>query len=142
MIRSRFQFPFLVAALCAAHLSVTAAESEAISYYRQVVPILKRSCNGCHHPGKMKGDLDLTTHAAIQKGGKHGAIVKPGDPKSSPLLEEISGDDPSMPKEGDPLSKEEVALIERWIKEGANDDTPAEKLNPYKLSEPPKYSAP
>jgi hypothetical protein len=61
--------------------------------------------------------------------------------KNSPLLEEISGDDPSMPKEGDPLTKDEVAVIERWINEGAKNDTPADKLNPYKLSEPPKYTA-
>jgi len=90
----------------------------------------------------MKGDLDLTTHAALSKGGKHGAVVKAGSPKDSALLEEISGSEPSMPKDGDPLAKDEVALIERWITEGAKDDTPAGKLNPYKLTEPPKYAAP
>ncbi len=116
--------------------------AEPVSYYKEVVPLFKRSCNGCHHPGKLKGDLDLSNFGGIEKGGKHGAIVKAGEPKSSPLLEEISGDDPSMPKEGDPLSKAEVVLIERWINEGAKNDTPADKLNPYKLSEPPKYTAP
>jgi hypothetical protein len=121
-------------------LAATAAEP--VSYYKEVVPLFKRSCNGCHHPGKLKGDLDLTSYAAIQKGGKHGVIIKANDAKSSPLLAEISGDDPSMPKEGDPLSKEEVALIERWIIEGAKDDTPEEKRNPYKLAGPPKYWAP
>jgi len=43
-----------------------------------------------------------------------------------------------MPKEGDPLTTQEVALLESWIKEGANDDTPA-TANSFKLSEPPKY---
>jgi WD40 repeat protein len=119
-----------------------ALSAQAVSYYKEISPIFKRSCNGCHHPGKMKGDLDLTTHAAILKGGKHGAILKLDEPAKSGLLEEISGDEPSMPKEGDPLTKEEVALIERWISEGAKDDTPADKLNPYKLTEPPKYPAP
>jgi WD40 repeat protein len=107
-----------------------------------VVPIFKRSCNGCHHPGKMKGDLNLSTHAAILKGGKHGAIITNGDPKKSSLIEEISGEEPSMPKEGDPLTKEEIAIIERWIVAGAVDDTPADKLNPYKLAGPPKYTVP
>src|SRR5688572_18737020 len=50
-----------------------AQDSKAVSYFKEVVPIFKRSCNGCHHPGKLKGDLDLTTYAALQKGGKHGA---------------------------------------------------------------------
>ncbi len=123
-------------------LSLRADEPEAASYYKQVVPIFKRSCTGCHNPGKMKGELDLTSTAAIRKGGKHGVIIKDSDPKKSSLIEEVSGDDPSMPKEGDPLTKDEVALIERWIAEGAKDDTPADKLNPYKITEPPKYAAP
>ena len=31
-----------------------------------------------------------------------------------------------MPKEGDPLTKAEVALVARWIREGAKDDTPSQ----------------
>src|SRR5437016_11516360 len=112
----------ILALLCRAALS-----AEPVSYYKEVIPIFKRSCNGCHHPGKTKGDLDLSSYSGIQKGGKHGAIVKTGEPKNSPLIEEISGDDPEMPKEGDPLSKEEVTLLERWITEGAKNDTPADK---------------
>src|SRR6476646_7191133 len=95
------------------------AEDKPVSYYNDLVPIFKRSCTGCHHPGKLKGELDLTTHAGFKKGGKHGASFKGGDPESSNVIEEISGKEPSMPKEGDPLSEAEVALIARWIKEGA-----------------------
>lgn len=116
-----------------------AAEDKPVSYYKEVVPIFKRSCNGCHHPGKLKGQLDLTSYEAFKKGGKHGASFKPGDPNESVLMEEISGDEPSMPKEGDPLSKEEVALIARWIAQGAKDDTPA-NANSTRLSEPPVYT--
>jgi WD40 repeat protein len=35
-----------------------------------------------------------------------------------------------------------VALIERWIAEGAKDDTPADKKDPFKITEPPVYTAP
>jgi WD40 repeat protein len=137
---SRFKLQILTALAFA--LVASRAEEKAISYYNDVVPILKRSCTGCHHPGKWKGELDLTTHAAFKKGGKHGASFKEGDPKASNVIEEISGKEPSMPKEGDPLSAAEVALIERWITEGAKDDTPAEKKNPFKITEAPTYSAP
>lgn len=116
--------------------------AESVSYYKEIVPIFKRSCNGCHHPGKMKADLDLTTHAAILKGGKHGVIVNVDEPAKSLLLEEITGEEPSMPKDGDVLAKSEVELIERWISQGAKDDTPEDKRNPYKLAAPPKYPAP
>ena len=45
-----------------------------------------------------------------------------------------------MPKEGDPLTAPEIALIEKWIKAGAPDDTPA-NANSFKLAEPPTYTA-
>src|SRR5216684_1580977 len=120
--------------------SVLAGEdAKPVSYYREVVPIFKRSCTGCHHPGKLKGQLDLTTYEAFLKGGKHGPAFKPGDPKTSTIMDEIGGAEPSMPKEGDPLTQDEVAMIERWIAQGAKNDTPA-NANSFKLSEPPIYT--
>src|SRR6267378_1875029 len=104
-------------------LSTRAAADKPVSFYKDVTPIFKRSCTGCHHPGKLKGELDLTTYAAFKKGGKHGAAFKPSDPKESIIIEEIGGKEPSMPKEGDPLTALEVAMIEKWIKDGAGDDT-------------------
>src|SRR5439155_977954 len=117
-----------------------ADDTKPVSFYHDVVPILKRSCTGCHHPDKLKGELDLTTYVAFQKGGKHGPAFKPGKADDSRVIEEVSGEEPNMPKEGDPLTKEEVALFERWIREGAKDDTPPE-ANSFKLSEPPVYTA-
>src|ERR1044071_1041758 len=128
------RFIYFYAAAVLVTLINASAEDRPVSYYNDVVPILKRSCTGCHHPGKLKGELDLTTHAAFKKGGKHGAAFKEGDAKSSSVIKEVSGKEPSMPKEGDPLSTAEVALLERWITEGAKDDTPAEKKNPFKIT--------
>src|SRR5688572_3603552 len=122
-------------------LSLSAAEEKPISFFNDVVPIFKKSCNGCHHPGKLKGQLDLTTYDFAIKGGKNGALVKAGDPKGSILMDEITGEEPSMPKEGDPLTKDELALIEKWIAQGAKDDTPASAKS-LKPSEPPTYLVP
>jgi WD40 repeat protein len=130
------------AAATPAPATTNAPPARQVSYFKEVVPVLKKSCTGCHHPGKLKGDLDLTVFAALQKGGKHGAEIKPGNPKESRLVDEISGDDPSMPKEGDPLSKNEVNLIAQWVEQGAKDDTPPEMVNPFKLSKPPEYVRP
>src|SRR6266850_4785913 len=66
-------------------LSATAAEKK-VSYYKEVVPLFKRSCTGCHHPGKLKGELDLTTYQAFKKGGKHGGAFKAGDLKESIII--------------------------------------------------------
>src|SRR5688572_30001022 len=79
------------------------AADKPVSYYNDIVPVLKRSCTGCHHPGKLKGQVDLTTYEAFKKGGKHGAGFIVGKPKESIVVDEISGDEPSMPAEGDPL---------------------------------------
>src|SRR5438093_2107551 len=130
---------FVLAVVLILSAFVANAQEKPVSYYHDLVPIFKRSCTGCHHPGKLKGQLDLTTYPAFLKGGKHGAAFHTNDPAASRIMEEISGAEPNMPKEGDPLSTNEVALIERWIREGAKDDTPADAFS-FKLSAPPAYS--
>jgi len=101
------------------------AQVEPVSYFRDIRPILNSNCNACHKPEKNKGELDMTSFASLMKGGKHGSTIAAGAPDKSKLVEMISGSDPDMPKDGDPLKKEQVSLIERWISQGAKDDTPA-----------------
>jgi WD40 repeat protein/mono/diheme cytochrome c family protein len=115
------------------------AEDKPVSFYRDVRPLLTANCNACHKPDKMKAELDMTTYAALMKGGKHGKTVVASKPDDSRLIEEISGDDASMPKDGDPLKAAEVALIVRWIEQGAKDDTPAPGTAKVK---PPVYAVP
>src|SRR6478609_2147448 len=64
--------------------------SPAVSYSHDIVPLFQRSCTGCHHPGKLKGELDLTTFSALQHGGKHGPIIVVSHPDQSRLVDEIS----------------------------------------------------
>jgi WD40 repeat protein/mono/diheme cytochrome c family protein len=132
---------FLLAAFAASFSCAASAADKPVSYYKDIVPVFKRSCNGCHHPGKLKGQLDLTTFEAFKKGGKHGPGFVAGNVKDSIVIEEISGDEPSMPKEGDPLSKAEIAMITKWIVDGAKDDTPAD-AGSFKLTAAPVYATP
>ncbi len=111
-------------AISAMAISAQAAD-QPVSYFKDVAPIMKQHCAGCHHPGKAKGKLDLTTFAAIKKGGKEGASFLAGEPAKSLLVTMIKGPEPEMPEDGDPLKPEQVAIIENWIKQGAIDDTPA-----------------
>jgi hypothetical protein len=99
--------------------------AEPVSYHREVLPILRANCVSCHKPGKTKGELDLTTHAALLKGGKHGETVVPGKPEGSAIVESITGAEPEMPKEGEPLTAGEVSILTRWIAEGAKVDAAA-----------------
>ncbi len=105
--------------------SASRGADDQVSYYRQVKPLLTQTCAACHKPEKSKGDLDLTVVSLILKGGKHGAAITPGDPGKSKLIEMVSGDDPDMPKDADPLTPAQVSLLSRWVQQGARDDTPA-----------------
>ena len=55
-------------------------ENETVSFYRQVRPILQRSCSGCHQPAKLGGKLLLTSFEGLKQGGENGAGFEPGDP--------------------------------------------------------------
>ena len=119
--------------------AVASAAGAPVSYHREIVPILRSNCYSCHKPGKTKGELDLTTHAAILKGGKHEDHVVAGKPDVSGLIESISGHEPEMPKEGEPLTASEVDLIRRWIAEGAKEDAPQQLTK--RPASPPSYKA-
>ena len=117
------------------------AQEKPVSFHKDVMPLLKRSCMGCHNPTKKKGELDMSTYATLKVGGESKTPFVPGDPKKSLIVTLISGHEPEMPMKGDPLSEKEVAVIARWIHEGAVDDTPAPPPEPVKRK-PPVYSAP
>jgi hypothetical protein len=55
-----------------------------VSYYQDVVPILKRSCTGCHNPNKTKGELDITTYEAFKKGVNTGLDLSREIPGKGP----------------------------------------------------------
>ncbi len=122
-------------------LSRAAPTQEAkVSFTKELIPLFRRSCMGCHQPAKAKGGLDLTTYTALLKGGKHAPALVPKDAKVSRLIKEISGEEPAMPEEGEPLTTAEVGLVSRWITEGAIDDTPPGGFV-HRLAAPPVYPA-
>lgn len=120
----------------------TPEETKPVSFYRQVRPILQRHCSGCHQPAKKGGQLQLTSYADFKKGGENGESFTPGKPDESLILDYISGEKPLMPLNAEPLKKDEVELISRWIKEGAKDDTPAGLKEVVSAENPPTYARP
>ena len=97
-------------------------ELRAVDFEKEVLPILEENCLDCHGPDKQKSEFRVDQRAVMLKGGDSGlAALVPGEPEKSFLMEVIDGSDPDMlmPPKGDPLSKEQVALISQWIAEGA-----------------------
>ncbi len=93
-------------------------------YHAAIEPVFREKCFSCHNEQKKKGNLLMTSVAAINKGGKHGVIWKAGDPKSSSIIERINlpdENDEHMPPVGKtPLTDKEKKLLYRWILAGAD----------------------
>jgi hypothetical protein len=94
---------------------------DAVDYLRDVKPLLQARCYACHGALKQQSRLRLDTGAAIRKGGRHGLVVKPGQPDASPLLDRVATPDEGsrMPPEGKPLTVQQVGLLKAWIAQGA-----------------------
>ncbi len=88
----------------------------------QVRTILAHSCNSCHGAAKTKGDLRLDSREYIEKGGENGPVIVPGDPAKSELMRRVllpSNHKEYMPAKGKGLTKEEIAILDYWIRKGA-----------------------
>ena len=89
----------------------------------KAVTLLDERCFKCHShsAGKNKGGLVMDSLAGLTTGGDAGAALVPGDPDASLFLKNILSTDPDvmMPPKGERLTKEEVSLLQAWVKAGA-----------------------
>ena len=116
-----------------------------VSYHKDVRPILQAKCQGCHQPAKDSGEYVMTAFAGLLEGGSSGdSAVVPGQPDASELVHQIVPKDGKslMPKNAPPLHESEIALISKWIAEGAKDDTPKSLSTPIDAEHPPTYTRP
>jgi hypothetical protein len=86
-----------------------------VDFEKEVQPILKTSCVGCHGAAQQMGNLRLDSRALAMKS------IKPGNALESELYRRIAnlGDQEMMPMGGEALAPAKVSLIKRWIEEGA-----------------------
>ncbi len=98
-----------------------ARAAEPVDFKRDLLPMLKQRCVECHGKQKASGGLRLDRGAPLLEGGISGKSVTPGDGKGSYLVQRLrgeGGEDP-MPLKADALSAAEIALVARWIDDGA-----------------------
>ncbi|HAA03114.1 MAG TPA: hypothetical protein DCZ69_14035 [Syntrophobacteraceae bacterium] len=97
------------------------AELAAPTYADVATIFSKYNCTVCHGESEPRAGLSLVDYKSVVRGGKHGSVIKAGDPDKSELVRRLKGtSEPRMPYTGPPwLSEDEVALIERWISSGA-----------------------
>ncbi|MBL9199321.1 MAG: PSD1 domain-containing protein [Opitutaceae bacterium] len=113
----------LLASFAALSLSAAALAAEpSVDFARDIQPILAQRCYDCHGREDNKGGLGLTSRTQGLRGGKSGlpALV-PGSADKSEIYQRVISphDDEAMPQKGDRLKPAEIALLKRWIDEGA-----------------------
>lgn len=107
--------------------SAPGGEAMQVDYLRDIKPILSARCYSCHGALAQQAGLRLDTGALIRQGSENGAVVTPGKPQESALLERVQSSDDSlrMPPQGKPLTGQEIDKLQRWISLGA--DSPPEE---------------
>lgn len=98
-----------------------AAADKPVDYLTQIKPILQKHCYACHAAGKQESGLRVDTAKLTIKGGDRGPAVVPGNSAKSLLFLALfgKGDVSQMPAEKPRLADAQIALIKRWIDEGA-----------------------
>lgn len=108
--------------------ATSARADEQVAFERDIAPILLGRCLECHNEQEQSGGLDLTRQAALARGGESGSPVVAGDPESSLLLQRVVAGEMPPERQGraQKLPDAEIALLERWIRAGA--EWPAERV--------------
>ncbi|HEV2968409.1 MAG TPA: c-type cytochrome domain-containing protein, partial [Pirellulales bacterium] len=91
----------------------------AISFTKQVAPLLVAKCGKCHVTAA-KGQFSMATFTSLMRGNKDGPVVLPNKGNGSRIVEVIESGD--MPRGGGQVAKDELAMLVRWIDQGAKFD--------------------
>jgi len=94
-----------------------------VSFEDDVLPIFVDRCIECHGPRKQKGDLRLDAEEYVFGGDPEFWVIERGDADASELQRriELSPAHPDvMPARGDALEPEQIAVVRRWIDQGAD----------------------
>ncbi|MDZ4699743.1 MAG: PSD1 and planctomycete cytochrome C domain-containing protein [Rhodothermales bacterium] len=117
---------------------------DVVDFDAHIQPILSDNCYVCHGPdvstreAGLRLDLRDSALVALESGA---AAVVPGDPEASELLRRLRSDDPEErmppPEVKKVLDPQDIALLERWIEQGA-EYRPHWALVPPEKPEPPR----
>ncbi|MEQ8850074.1 PSD1 and planctomycete cytochrome C domain-containing protein [Botrimarina sp.] len=129
---------------CAVAAPAPGAETRAaaVDFNEQVRPVFVKHCLACHGGVKQAGGLSLVwRETALRPSDSGAAPITPGDSAGSYLIDRVADpdDDFRMPpaEHGRRLSEDEVAVLRRWIDEGARWAPPWSFTAPSAAEPPP-----
>lgn len=114
--------------LLATTVFLAACGQKEISFKAEVQPIIAQYCLECHGDGgkgTQASGLLMTSHDSLMKGARFGSIIKPGDSLSSVLIMLVEGRaNPAikMPHSKEPLPKEKIMVLKKWVEQGAKNN--------------------
>ncbi|MBI1916038.1 MAG: PSD1 domain-containing protein [Planctomycetes bacterium] len=120
MQRRSLLSPFLLLLV----VPVAHGEDKTTLFREQVRPILQR-CVHCHSGDEPASGLNLSTRPLALKGGESGPALRPGRARDSLLFSMVSSK--KMPPKKS-LGAEEIALLRRWIDDGATWEGTVERV--------------
>ncbi len=101
--------------------ALLAGAAAEVDFARDVQPILRRNCYGCHGPAMQQSGLRFDDAEAALKGGYSGAAIVPGKSAESPMMLRIHAAKgmPQMPPGPKKLDAAQAAVLAAWIDQGA-----------------------
>lgn len=95
---------------------------DTVYYQRDIQPLFSSNCtgSGCHSGSSPEKNLDLSTYSKAMASGK----IKPYNSSGSDVYKALTETDPNevMPPTG-ALSADKIALVKKWIDQGAKNLT-------------------
>lgn len=116
------RFPVLTLLIIISAFWQIGCQEKPVDFSTEVKPILNKRCISCHGGVKRNAGFSLLFRDEAldtAESGKH--VIIPGDPTNSEFIRRLTLSDPEerMPYKEEPLSKEEIDILTRWVKEGA-----------------------
>ncbi len=90
-----------------------------VSFTKSIAPVLIERCGNCHIR-RSSGELSMATFESIQRGSRGVPLITPGNASASRIIEVI--EDGSMPQGNQKVLPEELAMLKKWLDQGAKFD--------------------
>ena len=120
-------------AVCLVPMFFNASElaiGQQVDFEKQIHPVLKKYCGGCHNQADMEGDFSVDSYESLMDG----EAVEAGDSSESVMIQMMTGEmEPVMPPEDQIRPKQkDIDLIAKWIDAGAK-PSPRKNMAPKSI---------
>lgn len=119
--RKKWVALFAIAAVIGSYAFFSRDNSQ-VDFSADIKPILNKKCISCHGGVKAKAGFSvLFREEALANTESGKPAIIPGDPDNSEMIRRLTLKDPEerMPYKHEALSKDEISLLKRWVKQGA-----------------------